>query len=390
METKSKGHICIIPAWYPSKERPGYGIFIKEQAEQLDAIGYTVSVLFCTPKKYSTHKIEYEWIKGVHTFIQDTTHLPKLTSWLIRRWAENYGPLFQRLDSKLGKPDLLHAHGYIGGFAAHYLSVLHDIPFILTEHGSNFISDKIHGWHRNKIKKTYKEALALIAVGENLKEAMTKFTDNRILVIPNLVNEVVFNPATTKSQDRFEFLVVGGLIPRKRVGEIIQSVSKAFITPSAKPSVRIIGDGPMRKELERLAKRLELSNQIIFEGDLQLEDVANKMRQSHALITVSETETFGKVIIEALASGTPVLTVESADPENIVIDGINGIKIDSDLKQLPQAMLKMVELAQHLDPSDLHQGVVKKYGKKAVMKQIVTVYETVISTHKDKTDRPTE
>ena len=113
---------------------------------------------------------------------------------------------FQRLDSKLGKPDLLHAHGYIGGFAAHYLSVLHDIPFILTEHGSNFISDKIHGWHRNKIKKTYKEALALIAVGENLKEAMTKFTDNRILVIPNLVNEVVFNPATTKSQDRFEFL----------------------------------------------------------------------------------------------------------------------------------------------------------------------------------------
>lgn len=389
---KDRRNICIIPSWYPTSDHIVDGIFIKEQAEALSEIGHKVSVLYViSQKQKGKSKISYSKEHGVHTFILNALYWPKILAWSIDRWASNYFFLMEILVQEIGKPDLLHAHGYVAGFAARRISQKWKVPYVLTEHNSNIVRGTERWWHKKEIKKTYHNATQLVAVSQLLKKAMQKRTKHSVIVIPNFVNQDIFYPGQGTKADRFEFITVGGLVKNKRIEKVIDAFY-SLINGNEKSEciLRIVGSGERLNMLQKQVREKGLEKMVHFEKAVSHDRVAVFMQIANALVTVSETETFGKVIIESLASGTPVLTAESADPENIVIDGINGMRIDSELKQLPQAMFRMVEFAQQVDPNDLHQKVFQNFGKKTVLKKIVAVYETVISTHNDTTHRPTE
>ena len=114
-----------------------------------------------------------------------------------------------------------------------------------------------------------------------------------------------------------------------------------FVKGGENARLVFIGSGKEKEKMVTYIKKHKLQDCVILKGSLKLEVVAMKMRHANALVTVSETETFGKVIIEALASGIPVLAAESADPEHI-INPKNGIRIPSGLSNLAEAMAKMV------------------------------------------------
>lgn len=163
-----------------------------------------------------------------------------------------------------------------------------------------------------------------------------------ISVVPNgidlkLVKEV--RPADLES----DFIFVGRLIREKGVGDLIGALAR--IKPEL-PDFRavIVGDGPERAHLERLVTEMSLEENVIFTGFLgEYSDVIALMKSSKVFAFPSRREGFGMVVLEAMASGIPVVT--SDHPMNasrfLVEDGKTGFVVNTG--KLPGTLLMALE-----------------------------------------------
>ena len=136
--------------------------------------------------------------------------------------------------------------------------------------------------------------------------------------------EVISNAVDRRATSRIEpagdapdVLVVGRLVQHKRVDLALESF--ALIRPRA-PALRmgIIGVGPERERLGQLARRLGIQDRVAFLGTID-EDAATwaLMRGAAVLVATSEREGFGLSVAEALALGTPVVTVDCVGNEAV-------------------------------------------------------------------------
>ena len=119
--------------------------------------------------------------------------------------------------------------------------------------------------------------------------------------------------------DEFLVVFVGGLNPIKRVDVLLDAV--AHIPQGKRPAVRIIGEGPLRSELEQQVDRLGIANQVVFVGALP--DIRERMAAANLLVLCSDYEGCPTVLVEALANEVLVLgTRVGGIPEVIGLDGL--------------------------------------------------------------------
>ena len=193
--------------------------------------------------------IPFIGINIVDYFIGKSNSLPKLNSLLIHLWSKKYKTLYDLYCDKFNTPDLIHAHGYVAGFAAHYISTKTGIPYIITEHNSSVLLKHIRPGHRRALARAYNNSAALLAVGSGLKKAMENDTTNKITVVPNLVNTDLFYPKEEgTSRGVFIFLCVGGLDKLKRVMECLHAFHQ-FVKGGENARLVFIGSG---KEKEKM------------------------------------------------------------------------------------------------------------------------------------------
>lgn len=92
----------------------------------------------------------------------------------------------------------------------------------------------------------------------------------------------------------------------------------------------IIGDGPDREELCRAAAELGLSREVLFIGNVDNREVGNYCAAADAFVFTSKSETQGIVLLEAMASGLPVIAVDGSGVCDIIVHGKNGYLTDED------------------------------------------------------------
>jgi glycosyltransferase involved in cell wall biosynthesis len=221
----------------------------------------------------------------------------------------------------------------------------------------------------------------LITVSRKLAEDIKGYTGGRdIQVIPNMVDTEFFKvPGGRRSADPFRFLFVGFLTPNKKVDELIRAFAAQFgKTPGV--NLEIAGDGNHRGELERLADELGVSDSVNFAGMLSREQVRDSMHRANALVSASEVETFGVVLLEAMATGLPVIITRCGGPEEFVTDDVGRLVDLGDRTQLQQAMAEMIDGYDNwLDAApDIRAYVESLYGERTVGAKIVEVYNSVI------------
>jgi len=86
--------------------------------------------------------------------------------------------------------------------------------------------------------------------------------------------------------------------------------------------LQILGDGPKRTFLENEIKKLELSNQVVLLGNVN--DVPSFLIQSTFFIHTALYEPFGLVLLEAMASGLPVISLDGKGNRDLILNGKNG------------------------------------------------------------------
>ncbi len=161
---------------------------------------------------------------------------------------------------------------------------------------------------------------------ESMKAALIRrgFSGERVAVVPNGVDLSLFHPAGPQPE-RQEVLWIGHLTSIKGPDLAIRAWLAQKDLPTDSRLV-MIGEGPMRSSLERLADR-EGGRRIVFAGPLGREALARRLRQSAALLLSSRSEGMPNVVLEALASGVPVVATAVGDLPHTLVQGENGLLV---------------------------------------------------------------
>lgn len=186
---------------------------------------------------------------------------------------------------------------------------------------------------------------AHIAVSERTSRDVRELGVKMPVLIPNGID--VESVASITPADRtIDLLYAGRLLEHKNVELLLRAIAQLTATRSAVQCV-IIGEGPERARLERLATELGISEHTSFTDFRERhEDVLGLMKAADVFVSPSEREGFGMTVLEALASGTPVVTTDA--PRNaaseLVTDGETGAVCPPTPEGLSQGLQRALEL----------------------------------------------
>lgn len=233
--------------------------------------------------------------------------------------------------SQNGKPRLIHVHvSQKAGLVALWFKWFYKIRFVITEHWSGFCPGAHPGFDEQNLvsrlcwRVIMKQALRCSTVSEylgiSLKSRLKKF---EYFIIPNVVDTAMFRPAALAKQEIFRFIHISSLNYQKNAGEIIKAIEILSTNTQRKFEVGIYG--PKRPELITMIEKLNMTNTIVFKGELSHSALAADLKQYDALILYSLYETFGCVIIEANACGLPVIVSDIPVFHENVVENMTGI-----------------------------------------------------------------
>jgi len=218
--------------------------------------------------------------------------------------------MFMDLKRWAGDFDVVHAHGsgtlipFLAGLAADS-SPLVLSPYFHPQTSNRFLGIIKPPFDRTVTAYNFRKATKIVCVSETEAEIIRRrFADtDRITVIFPGVNVEMIRDAKPYEFDGTLVLYVGRLERYKN----IHSVLKAFKHLPKEFLFYIVGEGPYKNSLESFIDHNGLSDRIKLLGALPDAEVYRYLKTSAVLVNLSEVETFGITVLEALAAGTPAL-----------------------------------------------------------------------------------
>lgn len=140
----------------------------------------------------------------------------------------------------------------------------------------------------------------------------------------------------------------------------------------------IIGDGPEKKNLMRQIEELGLTENIIFIGNVDNQEIKNYQAASDAFLFTSKSETQGIVLLEAMAVGNPVVAVEASGVRDVVKDGVNGYLTEEDTYWWAErTRMVLEEVAKREQLSQAARETAEMYSEEEVARQAEQYYRNV-------------
>jgi glycosyltransferase involved in cell wall biosynthesis len=373
-------HIVAIPSWYGSGRGPGGGYF-RDQALALQQAGFRVAML--APEIHTLRDLRQGRAPaarrrqatveddGVPTWRRSRlVVVPRLPYRNALAWARGGLGLFRQYVAQHGLPDLVHAHSALnGGVVALAIQRRYRVPFVLTEHSTGFAQGRLRWWERDLVRRVVAAAYRCIAVSPDLARLLqAQYPGSVWHYLPNPLGEAFVadgGPAAGKpAKSPFVFLSAARMSPEKGFALLIDAFAEAF-GGDPETTLRLAGDGPIRGELEQLCQQRGVATQVDFLGDLPSYGVRDAMVAADAFVLASDVESFGVVVIEALACGRPVVVTKSGGPDHMV-NPRNGLLIPTrNHAALRDALREMRRRAGEYDSTGIRAEALSRYGPEA-------------------------
>jgi len=170
-----------------------------------------------------------------------------------------------------------------------------------------------------------KNADILLVANERTRLALPSCVQGKVIeLVENGVDLSTWSSpqSTPQPASTNRFLFIGRLVDWKCVDMAIEALSKV---PGAE--LEIIGDGPMRATWQQIAETLGIANRVFFSGFQDQKECARRLSSAVALVLPSIYECGGAVVLEAMATGTPVIVTKWGGPVDY-LDETSGILID--------------------------------------------------------------
>jgi len=295
------------------------------------------------------------------------------------------------------KPALIHSQHPVvmGGLAATFARDFR-LPLVFTFHSRYElyaqrympIMPKLAGLVTDELVKHYLEKCTyIIAPTPSIRDFILQEyeTATPVEIVPTPVDLSQYHdlePQRVRAALGLEkaelLLYVGRLAGEKNLNFLL----RAFIrVASQRPQARllIVGQGPIRHNLERMALKLGLGKQVIFAGAVPHSEVPHYAAAADVFVFSSLVDTQGLVLIEAMAAGTPVVAVEAPGPTDILRAG-GGILAPAQEDAFAESVLKL--LADRPGRRALGEQAAQaaqRYTVPAATARLVSVYEAALA-----------
>lgn len=378
--------ILWLTPWYPLPYKPAYGSFIEAHRKavvphypDLHCLAFTFGPVLKPNAAKGIIKglslVEHGELFGSKGFVRHE-HLSS------RFWKLFYNNpyyiarrAFDYVRQNKLKVDLVHGHiGFPAGVAAGILAEKLGVPFVVSEHWSGMEKNFRHPIKGLLSRRVLAKASAYTAVSDYLLQQLAGVKAikgvNRS-IIPNVIYDAFSLDIAIK--ERPSLVAVMNLSAPKRPDLFVE----AYRSGKIETPLVIFGDGPMRAELQALVSKESLP--IYFKGQRPRKEIIQAIREAKAVIHASETETFGMVAAEALASGVPVLASNvGALPEIIRPHLGEGILIDNTISAWVEGIKQVTE--QSFDREQIaliNQG---RYQKEKAGEMFHQLYQKILGS----------
>jgi glycosyltransferase involved in cell wall biosynthesis len=310
---------CVVLAtWYPSVEEPISGIFVREAARAIARFN-DVAVLYA-------HPVTGRRPPRPSDALEDGLRTVRVP---FRAWPTPSASLPLRLRALVRghrhlvrtgfTPDVLQAHVYLAGAGAVLIARRTGVAVVVVEHLGSFVQDTVAPRQRLLAKMVYEAADLVCPVSVALGHRLAALAPRaRLLTVPSQVDTARFHPPVTAPArlGPARLLVVALLRPVKGVEYLLHAL--AIVRARRPVALDVAGDGPNRPELEALARRLGLQDAVRFLGRQSASRIAELMRGADLLVVPSLSENLPVVIIEAQATGLPVVASDVGGVRELV------------------------------------------------------------------------
>lgn len=382
--------ILWLVSWFPNRLEPLSGDFIERHARAASMF-HKITVLFVvkdhkgvTPGKIFIEKRKYnENLDIVLLYYKPFTRVGLLERMVSgSRYFLFFLKLIREYFAINGKPDFVHAHiGYKAGLAALYCKLVYGIKYMVSEHWTVFCPEAKPGFRdfpwvaRRLTTMIYRNAFRCSAVSEYLGRSLANlFRIPTPVRIPNVVDTRLFFPAP-KPIGVFRFIHISTLNYQKNPEQMLEAV-KLLKSRTGEP-FELIVYGPHLENLLQRTINDGLGDFVQFGGEVKQDVLSDELRKSDALVLNSRFETFGCVIIEAYASGVPVIVSDIPVMREIVEEGITGVFVKAgDATDLAEKMFRMMQNRSLFNSRGLAELAEEKYGMGVIARQFDKFYQT--------------
>ncbi|HRI56159.1 MAG TPA: glycosyltransferase [Anaerolineae bacterium] len=389
--------VLFVTAWFPNSRSPMEGVFVREHARAVQ-IYDDVAVLHVAghdPTVKGLFRLEEEHnaslTAGLPT-IRSSHHRLPFPGLSAATYGAGAMAAVRRLEQRGFRPDIVHAHVYSAGRPAALIAGWRHLPLVLTEHSSAFPRRLLTARQVRLARQIMARAARVMPVSQALQRGIEDYGIRATFqVIPNVVDLAVFHPTvgdqeagameTTPMPEaapdtRHCLLFVGGLTPIKGTPDLLAAL--ATLNQTRRDwRLEVVGDGAQRAECAALVARLDLSDQVRFHGFQPKSVVATFMRQADFLVLPSLWENSPCVIIEAMASGLPVIASRVGGIPELVTEDTGILTPPGDPALLAAALAQALQQPDRFERRRLASKA-RRYEPAVVGRDIDAVYREVL------------
>lgn len=289
------------------------------------------------------------------------------------------------------QPDIIHVvNPAVLGIAGIFHSKTHNIPLVASYHThlpqylEHYGLGMLEGLLWELLKAGHNQAALNLCTSTAMMEALTSHGIERVDLWQKGVDTETFHPNQASDKMRKHLsqnnpqnpllIYVGRLSAEKEIEQI-----KPILQAIPEARLALIGDGPHRQALEAHFAGTNTH----FIGYLVGDELASAFASADAFIFPSRTETLGLVLLEAMASGCPVVAASCGGIPDIVTNGVNGYLFDpeADTKGAINATIRLLKVKQEREI--IRQNArreAESWGWAAATRQLQNYYQQVIAS----------
>jgi glycosyltransferase involved in cell wall biosynthesis len=389
--------LAVVTPWYPSPNDPFAGAFVQAAVQSVGGRAGSVSILhtehwFYPPWRMPGYLIdittqrELSRAGGLTVVDLPEGELTRVVAPQPRKqpyhvWAdEQVRRLRAALPTGRIEAPLVHAHtGHFGGVMATELA-RPDARIIVTEHATFLRHVFAQPIARQQYATMLERVDQVLCVSGHLRDQIAaEFPQyaHKLKVVPNPIDFDRFAVRPAPPERPARWLYAGRMLEHKGVLTLVDAFA-AIAAEDPAVSLTLVGNGKLDDALRDRIKELGLVGRVVQRPPVAPDEMTALMHEHDLLVHASRAETFGMTIVEAVATGTPVLVAESAGPAETLrgLDGVAGtlFPVTKDPAVLVAAYRRLCEQWSALDLATARVRLRERYGNEAVGEQVLAAY----------------
>jgi glycosyltransferase involved in cell wall biosynthesis len=371
-------NILVLTHSYPESNLKWRGVFVQEQVKALSKVHDVFVVYFKVDYSHFAPFSNYTFLKkqsGRITEYEVTINksFPVITQ---AKYLSNTYRFIEKEILTQVKIDIIHSHfSYPAGFLGTIIQKRKKIPCIITEH--TWIKKYFRSWiHKKCVLYALKNSSGVISVSIALKDDIALFCSRKVSVIPNVIEVDKFYLSEKHDHKTLNIGILGGMGNyRKGLDILIKSVS---LLKDMELMVHIGGDGILLEKFKTLSKESGVFEKCKFYGEILAEDISGFYSRLDVFVLASRDETFGVVVVEAMASGLPVIGTDCGGPKEIITRDTGLLVEKENPEELARAIKYMSENLHLYNRDSIRKYAEEKFGQMSFVESVTHFYQDVL------------